>query len=270
MIGAPGLAARAALRTGSGMVVAAVPGVEAAARVGGGEVVARAMPATASGALDAAAADELLGAYGERFKALALGPGLGRASETAAVVARLVAEVPVPVVIDADALNLLADDPAPFIRRHDRDYVPGDPSTPHPAGPRPMAVITPHDGEYARLAGHPVGDDRVAAARELASRLGVVVLLKGPATVVAHPHGHATINTTGGRQLATAGTGDVLTGIVAALLARGAPGFEAAAAAAWIHGRAAEEAGTAPGLVAGDLIEALPRTLRSLADPNED
>ena len=79
------------------------------------------------------------------------------------------------------------------------------------------------------------------------------MLLKGPTTVVVDPSGRAAINTTGGRELATAGTGDVLTGIVAALLARGAPPFEAAAAAAWIHGRAAAEAGTAPGLVAGDL-----------------
>jgi ADP-dependent NAD(P)H-hydrate dehydratase / NAD(P)H-hydrate epimerase len=258
MIGAPGLAARAALRSGSGMVVAAVPGAEAAARVGGGEVVARVMPATATGGLDSTAADELLGSSLARFKALALGPGLGRASETAAVVARLVAEAPLPLVIDADALTLLADDPEPLARRA--------------AAARAPAVVTPHDGEYGRLAGHPVGDDRVGAARELASRLGAIVVLKGPATVVAHPRGHATINPTGGPELATAGTGDVLTGIVAALLARAGPtsAFEAAAAAAWIHGRAAADAGTAPGLVAGDLIDALPRTLRRLSDPSED
>jgi ADP-dependent NAD(P)H-hydrate dehydratase / NAD(P)H-hydrate epimerase len=214
------------------------------------------MPATAEGAIDRAAADVLLGPYIGRFKALALGPGLGRAPETAAVVARLVAEVPVPLVIDADALNLLADDPAPLAARRTAGH--------------PVAILTPHDGEYARLAGRPVGDDRVGAARELAARLGVVVLLKGPATVVAHPQGHAAINTTGGRELATAGTGDVLTGIVAALLARGVLPFDAAAVAAFIHGRAAEEAGTAPGLVAGDLVDALPRTLRRLSDPSED
>jgi hydroxyethylthiazole kinase-like uncharacterized protein yjeF len=254
MIGAPRLTARAALRTLSGMVVAAVPGADAAARVGGGEVVARAMPATAGGALDTSAADELLGKYIQRFKALALGPGLGRAPETAAAVARLVAEAPIPLVIDADALTLLADDPSPFASRSEL----------------PLALITPHDGEYARLAGHPIGDDRIAAAHELASRLQVVVLLKGPATVVAHPEGRVAINTTGSPALATAGTGDVLTGIVAAILARNVPPFEAAAAAAWIHGRAAVEAGTSPGLVAGDLIDALPRTLRALTAPNED
>jgi NAD(P)H-hydrate epimerase len=266
MIGAPGLTARAALRAGSGMVVAAVPGSEAAARIGGGEVVARVMPATDSGALDTSAADELLGPYVERFKALAIGPGLGRAPETAAVVARLVAEAPRPLVIDADALTLLAEDPSPFERRHDLDAE-GESDR----AARPMAVITPHDGEYARLAGHPPGEDRVEAAYDLACKLRVVVLLKGPTTVVAEPGlGQIAINVTGSPALATAGTGDVLTGMVAALLARGTPPFEAAAAAAWIHGRAVDAAGTAPGLVAGDLIDALPRTLRRLSDPSED
>jgi NAD(P)H-hydrate epimerase len=241
------------MRAGSGMVVAAVPGSDAAARVGGGEVVARAMLATPEGALDAGAPDELLGGFVERFKAVAIGPGLGRAPATAAAVARLVAETPVPMVIDADALNALAADPAPLTRRV--------------AAGHPLAVLTPHDGEYERLAGHPVGDDRVAAAYELAARLGVVVLLKGPATVVADSSGRVRINTTGSPDLATAGTGDVLTGVVAALIARGAAPFDAAAAAAFVHGRAAEEAGTAPGLVAGDLVEALPRTLRLLTQP---
>jgi hydroxyethylthiazole kinase-like uncharacterized protein yjeF len=254
------------------MVVAAVPGAEAAARIGGGEVVARAMPATVGGALAEGAAGELLGAYVARFKAVAIGPGLGRAPETAAAVARLVTDVPVPLVIDADALTVLADDPTPFASRFSMEYeqeLDGPENRP-PESRRPMAVITPHDGEYERLAGHPPDEDRVQAACELASRLKVVVLLKGPATVVAEPNGRVAINPTGSAALATAGTGDVLTGIVAALLARGAPPFEAAAAAAWIHGRAAEVAGTAPGLVAGDLIDALPRTLRLLSDPSED
>jgi NAD(P)H-hydrate epimerase len=252
MIGAPSMTARAALRTGSGMVVAAVPGHEAAARVGGGEVVARAMPATKSGALNPDAAEELLHGDIDRFKAAAIGPGIGRAPETAAAVARLVAEAPIPIVVDADALTILAEDPEPLRSR------------------RAPTVVTPHDGEYARLAGHPVGDDRIAAASELARHLGVVVLLKGPATVVVDPAGGVAINPTGSPALATAGTGDVLTGIVAAFLARGAAPFDAAAAAAFVHGRAAEIAGTAPGLVAGDLIDALPPTLRALTDPRED
>jgi len=265
MIGAPGLTARAALRAGSGMVVAGVPGNDAAARIGGGEVVARALAATADGALAEAAVADLLGAFLARFKALAIGPGLGRAPQTAAAVVRMVTEAPVPLVTGADAPNALAADPSPFASRAARDQRSED--VPPPEDLRPMAVITPHDGEYERLAGHAVGEDRVEAASELADRLRVVVLLKGPATVVADPFGRVAINPTGGRELATAGTGDVLTGIVAALLARGAPPFQAAAAAAWIHGRAATVAGTAPGLVAGDLIDALPRTLRTLTEP---
>ncbi|HEY5013977.1 MAG TPA: NAD(P)H-hydrate dehydratase, partial [Acidimicrobiia bacterium] len=182
MIGAPGLASRAALRTGSGMVVAGVPGADAAARIGGGEVVARVLDASAGGALDAAAADAVLAEIG-RFKALALGPGLGTAPETAEAVARLVGEADIHLVIDADALNALAADLAPFEARRSAGH--------------PWPVITPHDGEYARLAGHPVGDDRIEAAWELANRLQVVVLLKGPATVVVDPAGRTAINPTG-------------------------------------------------------------------------
>jgi hydroxyethylthiazole kinase-like uncharacterized protein yjeF len=125
-------------------------------------------------------------------------------------------------------------------------------------------VLTPHAGEYARLAGEPVGDDRVAAARRLAERAGAVVLLKGSRTVVADPTGRAAINVTGGPWLATAGTGDVLSGIVGALAALGLPASRAAAAGAWLHGRAADHAGHA-GLVAGDLIDALPPVLSGLA-----
>jgi len=257
MVGAPGLAARAALRTGSGMVVAAVPGSDAAARVGGGEIVARAMPAGADGALTGDAATQLLGGDIKRFKALALGPGLGRAPETARAVTRLVAEGPIPMVIDADALTILADDESPLAARARRVD-------------RAGTVLTPHDGEFVRLAGHAPGEDRVTEAWELASKLRAVVLLKGASTVIADPDGRIAINPTGTPALATAGTGDVLTGIIAALLARGAAPFEAAAAGAYVHGLAADVAGTAPGLVAGDVVDALPRTLRALTEPNED
>ena len=160
-------------------------------------------------------------------------------------------------VVDADALTVLADDESPLAARARGDD-----------GAR--AVLTPHDGEFARLAGRAPGEDRATAAWELATRLHAVVLLKGPSTVVADPDGRVAINPTGSPALATAGTGDVLTGIIAALLARGAPPFEAAAAGAYLHGLAADVAGTAPGLVAGDVVDALPRTLRVLTDPNED
>jgi hydroxyethylthiazole kinase-like uncharacterized protein yjeF len=240
MTGAVMLAGRAALRAGAGIVVAGLPG-DAAARASGGEVITRSLPATAGGALDEAAAKEVLDGL-DRFRALVVGPGLGQAGSTVAAVRRLVAEAPVPLVLDADGLNALGGDVGLLASR--------------PAA----TVLTPHAGEYARLAGEPVGDDRIAAARRLAERAGSVVLLKGSRTVVADPTGWAVVNPTGGPSLATAGTGDVLSGIVGALAARGVPAFEAAAAGAWLHGRAAVSAGHA-GLVAGDLVDALPDVL---------
>jgi ADP-dependent NAD(P)H-hydrate dehydratase / NAD(P)H-hydrate epimerase len=258
MTGAPLLAGRAAARSGAGMVVCGVPGADAAARAGGMELVARALPATADGALDADAAGFVLADI-ERFAALAVGPGLGRDGGTQAAVRRLVAECPVPIVVDADGLNALADDPKALHARHAAGF--------------PPPILTPHAGEYARLAGAPLGADRVASARDLSARLDAIVLLKGPGTVVAAPDGHSVVNRTDNRALAAAGTGDVLTGIIVGLLANGAAPFDAAATGAYVHGRAATAAGTGDDLVATDLIGALHPTLdalRSGRDPWEE
>ena len=244
MTGAVMLAAGAALRAGAGMVVAGLPG-DAAIRASGGEVITRLLPATSSGALEEDAAKEILDGL-DRFRALVVGPGLGRSAATVAAVRRLVGEAPVPLVLDADGLNALDGDVDLLAAR--------------PAA----TIVTPHAGEYARLAGEPVGEDRVAAARRLAERAGAVVLLKGSRTVVADPNGRAAVNGTGGPWLATAGTGDVLSGIVGALAAMGLPTFRAATAGAWLHGRAADVAGH-EGLAAGDLIHALPTVLSRLA-----
>ena len=248
MTGAPSLVSHAALRAGAGMVWAGVPGAVAAEAGSGSEVITRALPATPDGALDASAAEPVLDAL-DRFGALVVGPGLGGDDRTRAAVARLVAEAPVPVVIDAEALNALARDPTPLRRRHDAGH--------------PAAVLTPHEGEFARIAGAPTGADRIRSTRILAERAHAVVVLKGPATVIAAPAGPTALNSTGGPWLATAGTGDVLSGIVGAFLARGLPPFEAASAAVWVHGRAADHAGH-EGLVAGDLIPALRPTLEEL------
>jgi hydroxyethylthiazole kinase-like uncharacterized protein yjeF len=249
MVGAPVLAGTAALRCGAGMVVCAVPGDRAAAQVSGRELVARSLPATPAGALGESGADVVL-AEVSRYRAIALGPGLGRDGGTQRAVRGIVAGARVPAVIDADALNALAGDPAALHARH--------------AAGLPPAVLTPHAGEYERLAGRPVSDDRVGDARELAARLHAIVLLKGPGTVVAAPDGHAIVNRTGGPALATAGTGDVLTGVIAGLLAQGVDPFMAAATGAYVHGRAAEAAATAPDVIASDLVSALPRTLQLL------
>jgi hydroxyethylthiazole kinase-like uncharacterized protein yjeF len=148
-------------------------------------------------------------------------------------------------VLDADGLNALNGDLGPLQSR------------------RAATILTPHEGEYRRLMGEAPGADRVAAARKLAADSGCVALLKGPGTVIADPSGRAVVNPTGGPALASAGTGDVLSGIIGGFLARGAAPFEAAAAGAFVHGRAADVAGHT-GLVAGDLITALAATLRDL------
>ena len=198
------------------------------------------MPATDDGGL-AGVSDEVRAAL-DRFQAAAVGPGLGRADTTVATVRELVLAIPVPLVLDADGLNAFAGAPEAL---RDRTA---------------PTVLTPHEGEYERLMGTPVGDDRVAAARRLAEATGCVALLKGPGTVIAAPDGKAAVNPVDGPWLGTAGSGDVLTGIIGGLLARGLGPFEAAAAGAFLHGRAADTAGHT-GLVAGDLVTALPRTL---------
>jgi NAD(P)H-hydrate epimerase len=180
-----------------------------------------------------------------RFGAVVVGPGLGRADATAAAVVSLVQRCPVPLVVDGDALWALGSDERPV-----------------PSGE--VAVLTPHDGEYAHLVGSPPGDDRIEAARRLAAQRDAVVLLKGPTTVVAAPDRRVAVVTTGDARLATAGSGDVLAGLVGALLAQGLDAFEAAAAAAHVHGATTAAWGRAAGLVSDDLPELLPAAIASV------
>ncbi|MFV9634185.1 NAD(P)H-hydrate dehydratase [Mycobacterium neumannii] len=163
-----------------------------------------------------------------RVQAWAVGPGLGT-DDTGAAALWFALDSGLPVVVDADGLTILAAHP---------DLVDG----------REVAtVLTPHAGEFARLAGSPPGDDRVGAARRLADRLGVTVLLKGNVTVIAEPGDPVYLNPAGQSWAATAGSGDVLTGVIGALLAAGLPAGEAAAAAAFVHARAANLAASDPG-----------------------
>ena len=183
----------------------------------------------------------------ERFGALVIGNGLGVASSTTDEVRRVVAAASgrgLPTVVDADGLTALGDEVARFVG--------------------PTTVLTPHDGEYERLAGARPSPDRLVAARDLATACGAVVLLKGPSTVVAAPDGAAFVVTAVDERLATAGTGDVLAGVIGALLARGLAPMHAAAAGAFIHGRAGA-LGWPLGLVASDLVPLLPAVLDELA-----
>lgn len=252
MTGAPLLVSHAAMRAGAGIVWCALPGAAAARAAAGGEVITKALPADEPDATLARASLDTVLADADRFAALAVGPGLGGGEPDLQFVVRgLVAEAGPPLVLDADGLNALAGDFASLRARRTR----GAP-----------VVLTPHAGEYRRLMGAPVGADRLAAARALAARAGAVVLLKGPGTVVASPDGEVVLNPTGGAALATAGSGDALTGIVAGFLARGADAFRAAAAGAWVHGRVADRlvATRGPGLVAGDIVAGISRTLGEL------
>jgi len=239
MTGAAHLAAAAAQRAGAGMVHLSVPG---ATSPGNHEYVQHPLPAEEwSG--------EVLSSL-DRFQSLVIGPGLGREEPTVTAAREVLAQAPLPAVVDGDGLFALAwsDEGGERLLR----------------GRSAPTVLTPHDGEFALLSGAKPGSDRLAAARRLSSDLGVVVLLKGPATVVAEPRGRTLVVTAGDDRLATAGTGDVLSGIIAALIAQGVDPFEAAAAGAWIHGSAAR-LGPRRGLIASDLLDLLPRALGALS-----
>ena len=236
MTGAAALTARAAFRADAGYVALAVP--EESLPVVEGLV----LEAVKTGWVEESAVETIL-ALAVRSGALALGPGLGRGEGRSTLVRALLERVDLPAVVDADALFELE----PFVR---------DAPT----------VLTPHAGELARLLGTDsswVDAHRLTAARKAAERYDAMVLLKGPDTIVAAPEGGVVVSDFGPPALATAGTGDVLTGVVAAFLAKGLEAGVAAAAAAVAHGRAAELVSHGAGLVAGDLLETLPRALES-------
>ncbi|CAN5791874.1 NAD(P)H-hydrate dehydratase [soil metagenome] len=242
MTGAAYLSSHTAMRAGAGMVQLSSPGMEPGDIEAPVEVVTTALPAEDW-------ADEVLDSL-RRFGALVVGPGLGRADATVAGVLDLIARASVPALIDGDGLHALAQHPqGPVAALRDR---------------RAASVLTPHDGEFRQLTGHESGDDRLAAARQLAVDTGAVVLLKGPVTVTAAPDGAALFVANGDDRLATAGTGDVLSGIVGALLAAGLAPLPAAAVGAWVHAESSRH-GPRRGLVAGDLPDAVPLVLAELS-----
>jgi len=236
MTGAGRLAARAALRVGAGLVTVACPrdAVPIYARSCASLIV---MPS---------GTDEDFAALlsNSRRNAVLIGPGLGQSDSTQSrVLAALGAEK--AVVLDADALTSFSGRPEELFEAI--------------KGP---CVLTPHEGEFARLFPDIEGG-KLQRAQAAAARSGAVVLLKGGDTVIAAPDGQAAICSNGVSALATAGTGDVLAGLIVGLVAQGMDGFDAACAASWLHGEAGAHLG--PGLIADDLPEALPAVLRRLA-----
>lgn len=240
MLGAARLAARGALRIGAGLVSVASPPEAFEAH---------------SSALEAIMVKEFAGAAGlsdllsdKRFNAIAIGPGCGVAPSTQELVGAVLAGA-AGAVLDADALTSFADDPkALFLRL------------------REPCVLTPHEGEFERIFPGVLKQSptRIEAARAAAAASNCTMLLKGPDTVIASRDGSVIINTNAPPALATAGSGDVLTGMIAGLLAQGMDSFHAASCAAWLHGEAANIFG--PGLISEDLPELLPVVLSALRD----
>ncbi|HLK18914.1 MAG TPA: NAD(P)H-hydrate dehydratase [Bryobacteraceae bacterium] len=241
--GAAAMAGIAALRAGAGLVTvasseAALAGIAAHAPELMTEVLAQ----------DDAARSHML----ERKNVVAIGPGLGQEPETVAMVRAMTEHTPLPMVVDADGLNALAG---------------------HPARYRWPRIFTPHPGEMSRLNGRSIQDiqsDRIGSARSFAIERGVHLVLKGNRSVIAAPDGRVWINPTGSPSMATGGTGDVLTGMIAGMLAQFPDQFDAALlAAVWLHGRAGELGALKLGeksLIATDLFKFLPEAMREVAN----
>jgi NAD(P)H-hydrate epimerase len=244
MAGAAALAGMAALRGGAGLVRVAVPD-ECLESVAASEPCYMTVPLVSDrrGRIALDALPQILH-HAEQATVVAVGPGLGRSLGLDAVVSQIFEALPLPLVLDADGLNALA-------ARLDR--------VGRPAGPR---VLTPHPGEFERLSGVKprAEEERIAAAAELAARLGVVIVLKGHRTVISDGQ-RTVVNTTGNPGMATGGSGDVLTGLIASLICQHLEAFEAAYLGVFLHGLAGDMAAESLGqesLIASDLVASLP------------
>jgi ADP-dependent NAD(P)H-hydrate dehydratase / NAD(P)H-hydrate epimerase len=240
MTGAAALSARAALRTGAGLVTVATPAAVQPVVAGlGSEFMTVPLP-DADGRVTAEAVDRVLDLPAD---VVAIGPGLGAGPGVAAFVRALLERCESPLILDADALNACAGDPAVLVGREERPV-----------------IITPHPGEMARLLGCATEDvqaNRVGLATEFAARHRVTVVLKGYRTIIATPDGQVFVNPTGSPGMATAGSGDVLTGMLAAALAQLLDPSTACQLAAYLHGAAGELADADEGemsMVAGDIV----------------
>jgi NAD(P)H-hydrate epimerase len=251
--GAPAMAGLGSYRSGAGLVTVAVPKsalpMIASFRP---ELMTEPLPETETGRLRFRDADHILELL-KKMTVLAIGPGLGTEDETFRLVKRLYADVELPAVVDADALNALAGDLSATTKTR---------------------ILTPHPGEMARLIGQStkhVQSDRLAAAQDLAKQSGAAIVLKGDRTIIAFPDGDTWVNPTGSPALATGGTGDVLTGMIAGLIAQHPQDWKrAVVAAVWLHGRCGELVGQHWGeeaALATDLLEFLPEAMNELRPP---
>ncbi|HZX48835.1 MAG TPA: NAD(P)H-hydrate dehydratase [Nitrospirota bacterium] len=250
--GAAAMTALSCLRTGAGLLTLAVP--ERVQPIVAGkltEVMTHPLAETEAGTISSKEGDMLMELSRDK-EVVAIGPGLTTNKETVSVVKRVIRETAIPMVIDADAINALADSPELLRDR------------------KSATILTPHPGEMSRLTGKSTAEvqqDRIGTARDFAITYGVYLILKGAHTVIAEPSGAVYISPTGNPGMATGGTGDALTGIIAGLIAQGVEPADAAKLGVYLHGLAgdiaAQETGMV-GMIAGDLIEHIPTAIKQL------
>jgi len=251
MLGAGVLSSLAAMRSGAGLVTLGTPkslNIAAQKRISP-VVMTWPLPETSEQSFSSSAYQEIQKKL-SKFQALAIGPGLSQNLSTQKLIVKLISKTKIPIVIDADALNALSKNTSALIKN------------------KGIKVLTPHPGEMARLAGFSkeyIETNRLKIAKNFAKKHHCVLLLKGRHTIIAEPQGKTYINKTGNVGMATAGSGDVLTGIIAAFLAQGLSGFDAAKWGAYIHGKAGDLATKKKGkisLIATDIIKSMPTALK--------
>ncbi len=256
MTGAGCLCAEAALRTGAGLVYLCVPStLSSIYEVSQKEAVTIGLEDGNAGVLTKAAIPGILKRM-EKMKAAVVGPGLSTEGDAAEIIGSILENSGIPLILDADALNAVSKD-VNLLKAL-----------------KTTAVLTPHPGEMARLAGisiEEVQDNRIELASEFAAKYGVVLVLKGSRTVVAMPDGTIWINTTGNSGMATAGAGDALAGIIAGLAGQGAAPQDAAVAGVYLHGAAGDLAARDKGeygMIAGDIVKNIPYAVKNLTGRN--
>jgi len=253
LTGAACLCAQGALLSGAGLVTVGIPesqNVIVARKLT--EAMTRPLPQTSSGALSVRAFSQIK-AFLKRIDVLALGPGLSQHPQTQRLIRRIIKEITLPMVIDADGLNALRGKPG-LLKKNTS-----------------LKIITPHPGEMARLLGistKEVQKNRRELAKQVSRRYNMVTVLKGRRTIVSDSSGKIFVNPTGNPGMAKGGSGDVLTGIIAAFLGQGGEPFTAAALAVYVHGLAADMAVKKTGqlsLLASDILNTLPRVLKKIS-----
>ncbi len=253
LTGASAMASLSALRVGAGLVTLAIPeSLNPIMEAKLTEVMTLPLPETLYQTLSLRSYDIIMQMI-DNFDVVAIGPGLSRNRETIELARRLCEDIEIPKVIDADGLNALAEDKDSLRKLGEK------------------AILTPHPGEMARLIGTTVSDvqsDRINTAINFAKEYGVILVLKGVPTVVADPSGEAYLNTTGNPGMASGGTGDVLTGVIAGFLAQRLNEKYSAILGAYVHGLAGDLASMEKGdrgLIASDLIDFLPKAIKRIA-----